>query len=74
MYLLTLLLLHVKQQARAEQDFHFQPTANISLSCLFRVFTMSTSHFFGEIYFCFSQKEIFSKSNKFVFQVRLACE
>jgi len=29
---------------------------------------------FGDIYFCFLQKEFFSKSNKFVFQVRLACE
>jgi len=56
MYQLNLHLLHVERQARAEHDFDLQSTANIfSFSCLFGVFTMSTSHFFEKI-FCFFYK------------------
>ena len=47
---LNLLLLHVEPQARAEQHFDLQPTANVSVSCLFGVFTMSTSHFSGKVF------------------------
>jgi len=67
---LNLLLLHVEQQARAEYNFDLQPTANISLFFLpFGVFTVSL-HIFWINYFCFLLNKSFSKSNKFVFQVR----
>jgi len=46
----NLLLLHVQPHVRAEYHYNLQPTANISISCLFGVFTMSTFHIFKEIF------------------------
>ena len=74
MFQFNLLLLHVEPQAPAKHDFDLQPTTNISLFFLpfgglyYEYFT-----FLGKIIFVF-YKKIFSKPNKFVFQVRWACE
>jgi len=56
----NLLLLHVQPHVRAEYHYNLQPTANISISCLFGVFTMSTFHMFRKFFeiqqVCFSGK------------------
>jgi len=71
MYQRNLLLLHIEPQAGAEHDFDLKPTANISLFFMpfwglyYEYFT-----FFGKIILVFLQIKSFSKSNKFVFQVR----
>jgi len=69
MYQLNLLLLHVEPQARAEYDFDFQPTANISLFFLpFWGLYYEYVRFFGKIIFAVYKTKVFQNATSLFFR------